>query len=201
MKLYYRISDSSYNKPKLIGATKKACLINFVKCFHKVIFNGPTYHSNKLPLTIIADNCNEETLDFLNQLDMPVIRTNYGNAGSLIHSLKIAISESLVDEEIVYFCEDDYLHLPKSPLLLEEGIKRSDYITLYDHPDKYRFEYSGGEFSKVIKTNSSHWRYTVSTCMTFGTTIGKLKEDISIWEKHTEGSHPHDHHIFSELKK
>ena len=74
-------------------------------------------------------------------------------------------------------------------------------MTLYDHPDKYTPQYNGGEFSKVIKTNSSHWRYTISTCMTFGTKINTLKKDLDIWNKYIDKNHPEDHLIFSDLTK
>ncbi len=85
--------------------------------------------------------------------------------------------------------------------LIAEGLSLADYVTLYDHPDKYSAEYAFGETSKVMKTKSSHWRYTVSTCMTFATTVRMLKRDEAIWRRHLTGSHPHDHLIFSELEK
>lgn len=191
MKLYYRISDSSYKKPKLAGATKKSCLENFLKCFK---------NDNDCCLTVIADNCNSDTLDFLQSIKLLFLSTNFGNAGSLNYAIELAIKEC-EDEELIYFCEDDYLHLESAPKLLQEGIKRSDYVTLYDHPDKYTSQYNGGEFSKVIKTDSSHWRYTISTCMTFATKVKTLKEDLEIWKKYIDGSHPHDHLIFSDLNK
>lgn len=202
MKLYYRISDNSYPKTKLIGATKEVCLMNFVKAFQEVIFgpNLPPPEDWMAPMRIIADKCDRKTVRMLLETGMPVTLTDYGNAGSLKHAIKLAIEECHEDE-LVYFCEDDYLHLGMSPNLLEEGIKRADYVTLYDHPDKYTAQYNGGEFSKVIKTNSSHWRYTISTCMTFGTKIKTLKEDLDIWEKHIDGDHPHDHFIFTDLSK
>ena len=203
MKLYYRISDNSYKKTKLIGASKESCLMNFVKVFHETIFgscNEPPKESWVPPMTIIADNCEAKTQRMLAKTGIPTIFTNFGNAGSLKHALQLSI-ENCCDDDIVYFCEDDYLHLPIAPKLIEEGIKRADYITLYDHPDKYTAQYNGGEFSKVIKTDSSHWRYTISTCMTFAAKVKTLKEDLSIWQKHTSENHPHDHQIFSELNK
>lgn len=185
MKLYYRISDNSYPKAKLIGATKQFCLQNFLAIF------------GQLPIRIIADRCKGDTLNWLETLDFAVIQTDLGNAGSFRHVLDLAIQ----DEGLLYFCEDDYIHHPKSVKLIQEGIKRADYVTLYDHPDKYTRHYNGGEFSKVIRTESSHWRYTASTCMTFATTSSKLKEDYDVWEKYTNELHPHDHHIFTELGK
>lgn len=202
MKLYYRISDNSYKKPKLIGATKEVCLMNFVKAFHEVIFGPITPPPQDFisPMKIIADKCETKTVAMLQETGIPMVSTDYGNAGSLKHAIDLAIEEC-DDDELVYFVEDDYLHLGSAPCLLLEGIARAEYVTLYDHPDKYTGQYNGGEFSKVIKTASSHWRYTISTCMTFATKIKTLKEDYDVWKKYTDGVHPHDHHIFTELNK
>jgi hypothetical protein len=201
MKLYYRISDKSYDKSKLIGATKEVCLMNFCKAFAPVIFADfdPSDEEYVPPMSIIADNCERKTIKMAHETGMPVTLTSEGNAGSFRKALELALEED--DDEIVYFVEDDYLHLGSAPKLLQEGIKRSDYVTLYDHPDKYTRYYNGGEHSKVIKTASSHWRYTLSTCMTFGAKVKTLREDKDIWfnEDLTGGDHPHDHHIFTKI--
>jgi hypothetical protein len=199
MKLYYRISDQSYQKPKLIGATKEVCLANFCRAFSEIVFEN-MLSDTPPPVRIIADRCNRDTLKMLRRTGLPLIMTDKGNAGSLRETLNMAISEN-DENEIVYFCEDDYLHTEKSPTLLKEGIKRADYVTLYDHPDKYTRFYEGGEISKVIKTESSHWRYTASTCMTFGTKVKTLKEDMDVWNEFTSEDHPHDHFIFKKLSE
>ena len=199
MKLYYRISDQSYEKPKLIGATKEVCFVNFCHAFSEIIFSN-MLEGLPPPIRIIADRCSRKTLKMLRSSGLPLMMTERGNAGSLRTAFEIALQEN-GDEEIVYFCEDDYLHLDKSPVLLREGIKRADYVTLYDHPDKYTSMYEGGEVSKVVKTASSHWRYTTSTCMTFGTKIKTLKEDMDIWNEFTVGDHPHDHLAFKKLSQ
>lgn len=202
MKLYYRISDQSYEKQKLIGATKEVCLMNFCKAFAPVIFGDVSEQPGDIdfepPIKIICDNCSRKTIKMVADTGLPYTVTAEGNAGSLWKTLNLAMTEC-EDSEFVYFCEDDYLHLGSAPNLLKEGAKRSDYVTLYDHPDKYTRHYNGGEISKVIKTASSHWRYTASTCMTFGVKIGTLREDAEIWKKHTPETHPHDHKIFTEL--
>jgi hypothetical protein len=201
MHIYYRISDKSYEKPKLIGATKEVCLMNFVRAFHEVIFgNGIPSEDHKPPMTIIADRCERKTIKMLMDTGIPVIFSDLGNAGSLRRALEMAVKEQ-PEDQLVYFVEDDYLHLGSAPKLLQEGIKRSDYVSLYDHPDKYTRFYNLGEYSKVIKTPSSHWRFTISTTMTFATTVKTLKEDFETWMKYTDGPHPHDHHLFTHLGK
>jgi hypothetical protein len=200
VKLYYRISDQSYKKPKLIGATKEVCLKNFVRCFLKRDIPWAVPGDWSDPLRVIADRCAPATVEMLAKTGLVVMETDKGNAGSFMTTFDLALLEC-ADDELIYFCEDDYLHTPDAPTLLEEGIRRADYVTLYDHPDKYTRLYSGGEHSKVIRTASRHWRYTVSTCMTFGAKAKTLKEDADVWMKGTSGDHPHDHHIFSELAK
>jgi hypothetical protein len=201
MKLYYRISDNSYEKPKLIGADKATCLENFIVSFQKIIYgNEPPLKNCIPPIKIVADNCERKTVGMLSETGLPLKLTNLGNAGSLIYSIKDAIN-SYNDDDLIYFCEDDYLHAISSVNLLEEGIEIADYVTLYDHPDKYTSQYGGGEISKVVRTRSSHWRYTVSTCMTFAAKIKTIKEDLSVWEKYTAGDHPHDHKIFTCLNE
>lgn len=169
-------------------------MMNFCKAFADVIFNG----SNP-PMTIIADRCERKTVKMLELTGIPYVLSDCGNAGSLRLVLQKAIE--LPEDELVYVVEDDYLHLPTAPQLLLEGIRHADYITLYDHPDKYTSNYNGGEVSKVIRTPLSHWRFTISTCMTFATKVGTLKEDFQIWQKYISGPHPHDHLIFTDLSK
>lgn len=199
MKLYYRISDKSYEKNKLIGTTKEVCLMNFCKAFASVIFGeGPPSEDHVPPIKVICDNCDRKTIKMVQQTGLPHVVTAEGNAGSLRLALDLAFEEC-EDNELVYFCEDDYLHLGSAPKLLEEGIRRTDYVTLYDHPDKYSRYYNGGEYSKVIRTASSHWRYTASTCMTFGAKVKTLREDREVWDEFTAETHPHDHYLFSKL--
>ena len=206
MKLYYRISDNSYPKQKLPGADKNTCLLNFLKAFRDIIFSKDILDGKQKPaMTIIADRCNDETLKMVNATGLPVLKTDLGNAGAVHFAIDLAIQECH-DGELVYICEDDYLHLSNASQLLREGMLHSDYITLYDHPDKYTNLYDMGEISKVVRTNSSHWRYTVSTCMTFGAKVSILKKDVDVFKKHVgviDGNceHPSDHDIFCELKE
>lgn len=213
MKIFYRISDNSYVKQKMPGANKEVCLLNFLKVFKDVIFTPDALSGKAVPaMAIIADRCNEETLKIVKDTGLPVTETDLGNAESMHCALDMAV-EQCRDDELAYFVEDDYLHLGNAPTLLREGMMHSDYITLYDHPDKYTNMYGMGEVSKVVRTSSSHWRYTISTCMTFAAKVGVLKEDIDVFKKHRasfegehltqneNGEHPIDHSIFKELKE
>lgn len=184
MKIFYRISDNSYQKFKLPGCSKKLCLDNFLE------------HFDKTNLTVIADNCQGSTIQHLHNLELNVKVCSYGNAGAIRSAVHMAVDQDCGN---VYFVEDDYLHKKNSNQVILEGLEVADYVTLYDHPDKYTKIYNYGEISKVVKTKSSHWRYSISTVMTFATNSRILKEDIDIWDKYTSENHPEDHTIFEEL--
>jgi hypothetical protein len=195
MKALYRLSDNSYEKVRFKKATKLYCLENFLK------------HFPAREVVLFADKVREETFEQLKRFDCTLIRTEGGSsAGGFRVALQYAIS--LPDEEIVYFVEDDYLHLEGSRALLLEGLRRADYVSLYDHLDKYKPANSGGnpaigadgaEATKVFLTQSSHWKLTNSTTMTFACRVGTLREDFDDWAPFIAGTHPYDYHAFLAL--
>ena len=205
MKIFYRISDNSYVKPRF--GDKRRCLENFLSTF------SPAADE----LVIVADRCGEPTIEMIRQAcavaaiqlpDSSLHRTDIGNgAGSWRYALQLALQ--LPDTEPIYFLEDDYLHLPGSRDLLAEGLSIAAYATLYDHPDKYvpreqggnPFVQNGGESTRVLRTLSSHWKLTNSTTMTFATTVGVLRADLNVWDAHTRQAHPNDFAAFVDLHR
>lgn len=194
MKVFYRISDKGNPKEKVQNAGKRDCLLNAIQEF------------GKENIHVIADNCSQDTIDFLkdNQLNHEI--TSQGNSASFIYMVR-SIIDSCPSDEYVYLLEDDYIHLPDSRMLLEEGLAIGDYVTLYDHPDKYVMENEQGNplnyrelhHSRLYVTLHSHWRETDSTTMTFACRVKTLKEDLSTWEKYTKGRIPDDYHGFMEI--
>ena len=215
MKIFYRISDGSYPKVRFENATKRNCLVNFLDNF--MYYPGMTADDM---LMVIADNVKDETVQWLTELlkeykwqgfkDLQkMIQTNSGSSAA---SFRIVLGEALKldDDEVVYFVEDDYAHLPNSRVVLLEGLEKSHYVTLYNHPDKYISANQGGnpligedgaEETRVFVTDSSYWMLTNSTTMTFATTVKTLREDEDVWLKFTEGTYPQDMNIFLELRK
>ena len=203
MQVFYRISDKSYPKVKLPGATKEMCLSNFLNCFDCEIH-------------LVADNCSDATVDMCQRLlegrQHLIFRNSNGNAGSLRWCLEMATKLTIEPNEVLYFVEDDYLHTwisarHNSPAIspqeeLENVLKRgdTDYATLFDHPDKYQDVYEGGEDTKVFRTTNSHWRFSTSTTMTFATTKQVLLKDLDIWNAYADGDHPRDHSCFLALR-
>jgi len=199
MKIIYRISDAGYKKDKPDYIDNEKCLANAVKVF------------DDCEWLVIADNVSEETN---NMIQKYVSRNNilYASKGNGAATFNLALDEALTlpDNDTVYFIENDYLHRPESRIILEEGLNLgAKFVSLYDHPDKYLDPSKGGnphceggaEATRVYLSESTHWKITNSTTMTFAATVDTLKETESILRKHTDGSHPNDFQMFLELGK
>ena len=109
-----------------------------------------------------------------------VLRFERGSeAGAFLYLLDHLEALSLLPETIIYVVEDDYLHREGWMDILFEGfsIPDADYVTLYDHRDKYFDPMYRKLSSKLYATASCHWRTTPSTTHTFAVraqTLGVL---------------------------
>jgi len=197
MKVLYRISEGGYKKNKPTFVTPRTVFLHFLKVF----VNHEIY--------VIADNISNDTYDFLcNHHDKEkIIRTNLSNAGAFMYAVDYAIKH-FEDSDQIYFAEDDYIYTKNAPQIIKEGLSISHYTSGYDHPDKYinhsdggpnPFIRDGGELTRVLVTDNTHWKYTNSFCMTFATTVKIIKEDLDIYKKYCSTSHPYDFQMFTEL--
>lgn len=196
MKVIYRISDAGYSKVKPDYISNENCLKNFVS-----VFGNQNLH-------IIADNCSEDTLKMITKYVHPnSIETVSVGHGAGTFNLALDMALGFDDETIVYFVENDYLHKPGSDKVLIEGLQIGyNYVALYDHPDKYMnganpFVEDGGEVTRVMLSESCHWKITNSTTMTFAAQVKTLREDESILREYTKGSYPRDFEMFLALRE
>ena len=209
MQILYRISSNSYEKARLSSATKENCLDNFIEN----VVSKSDY------MTIIADNVDMQLLKFIRSRacnNIGVSEHNLGsNGASFRHQLDLA--SAFPDDEIILLQEDDYFHKPAGwpykgnttyTQLLEEVLEKSDYASLYDHPDKYIAPALGGnkyisddgtENTGVFRTAHSHWKYTNSTTCTFASKAKTIRSDMRIWKQFCQGDHPHDFQAFIAL--
>lgn len=202
MKIIYRISDAGYNKVKPLYINNGNCLKNAVRVFGKENFH------------VIADNVSEETQRIILDCDIQDTQIDYVSVGHGAGTFNLALDLALEqnDNEVIYFLENDYLHTKNAKTIIIEGINLgADYVSGYDHPDKYipasrggnpQIEDDGGETTKVYLTKSSHWKITNSTTMTFAAKVSTLKRDETILRKYTNmGHYPQDYKMFLELRE
>ena len=198
MQVIYRISDSGYAKEKPEYINNQNCFTNALQAF-----KGANWW-------VIADNVSQETKDLLHDNVKTVEHVNVGH-GAGTFNLALDMALNLDDEEIVYFVENDYLHKPDAMQVLQSAFGMYlgiEYVTLYDHPDKYMEPGVGGnphcygkaENTRVFLGQYCHWKITNSTTMTFAAKVRTLKQDEKILRHWTSGPHPHDFQMFSELR-
>lgn len=195
MKIIYRISNSGYNKVKPDYVNNENCLKNFVN-----VFGNQNIH-------IIADNCDEDTLHMITKyVDHSKIQNVSIGHGAGTFNLALDIALTLPDDEVIYFLENDYLHVPGASETLIQGIDLgSTFVSLYDHPDKYidginPYVSDGGEDTKVFLSKSCHWKLTNSTTMTFAAKVECLKQFEPTLRKYTSTPHPHDFEMWIDLR-
>lgn len=202
----YRLSDNGYNKPKFHHASKLHCLENCLSQFD----------INNVHLFVDETNLCSTTKEQIEQIDQSRFFGDLqyyvggSSAGSWRYVLDYTLKNFTGRSDVIYFLEDDYLHLPNSANCILEGLAIADYVSLYDHNDKYIPSTRGGnpyigndagELTKVFRTASTHWKLTNSTTMTFATTIETLRYDESTWREFTTGTHPNDFGCFIKLRE
>ncbi len=133
----------------------------------------------------------------------PVIECKAGSeSASFLFMLEYVYRKKFSSDTIIYFLEDDYLHLPLWPRVLREAftLPEVDYATLYDHKDKYFSPEYGALRSKIFHTASCHWRTTSSTTNTYAMLFKTLQKDIDLHRLFSLGrSVTADHEKFCKL--
>jgi len=202
---FYRISDkgnplgrTELGDTYLKTVTRRKCFNNFLEAF------------GTDNLHVICDNCNEDTIAFIKSKGVEDVEiTSFGNTRSFMYLIDRATSE-LHEGDIAYFVEDDYLHTKDARQYIFEGIRLGDYVSLYDSFDKYRnaseggnnpLIYGGGEDTKVLLGQTTHFKKSNATTCTFASLVDTLRADYSIIAKYCQPQFPHpsDFAMFREL--
>jgi hypothetical protein len=154
-------SAISQHKSRFDYFSRERCFENFTK----------TLGDAKANVTLLLDTFHPmQGQHFVKeQKRFPVVEISEGTeTGSFLKLLGHVSNLKLKPETIVYFLEDDYFHRPGWVDVLLEGFTlEADYVTLYDHRDKYFLPCYEGLQSKIAHTPSCHWRETPSTTNTY----------------------------------
>jgi hypothetical protein len=133
-------------------------------------------------LTVMMDGTKQGT--FLENYNVNVYEFKGGSdAASFFETVKYAKSKSIGDKDLIYFLENDYLHLDgwvEKVIDLFSTFKGLSYVSLYDHNDKYFLPMYEDLVSKIFTTKTHHWRTTPSTCGSFIISKKILEEDYDI---------------------
>jgi hypothetical protein len=162
-----RHRPSWYDKEKVFQNFKRT--LNIEACNYTIIYDK---HYGPRDQTFLKTESN-------------VVECDCGNeAGSFIFTLNYIKDQNYDPNTIIYFLEDDYLHLPGwEKVMVEAFALPIHYMTLYDHLDKY-LNYPD-LYSKIYCTESCHWRTVPSTCNTYATKYTQLMQDYHTHEKYS----------------
>ena len=197
LNVVYRICATESPKRRPSFYSKVRCLKNFLMAVERV---------QDVHLVLISDGePNPEWIEPLPAHAEVEVLKKCGNSASFIHALSTALRYPPAD--LIYFVEDDYLHVPEAlEKLLECNHElQPDYLTLYDHPARYW----GGEHPEVdlpLRTNfihvtsTHHWRAVESTCMTFAASTRILRQDFQTIVDHVSPKAPQDRELFRHIQ-
>lgn len=137
---------------------------------------------------ILADNLGDDLQNYICSFKPKFYENKIrGKTQYLIDKFNFCV-KNFNDEDTLYLVEDDYLHINDCDTIINEGLQYADYITLYDHPDKYiQCKYPNpeikdiGEETILFRTDNSHWKYTNSTTGTFACKKKTLYDDYNDW--------------------
>ena len=169
-------SSVGAHKNRLPNFDREQCLKNLLETIagHKrinVTFFLDTFH----PM---------QGAHFLHQQTLyPIIEFKGGSeSASFLRMLEHVYQQKFSSDTIIYFLEDDYLHRPLWPVILREAftLPGIDYVTLFDHKDKYFFPQYAELKSKIFHTQSCHWRTTPSTTNTYAMQFKTLQNQINL---------------------
>jgi hypothetical protein len=110
--------------------------------------------------------------------------------------MKQALKLGVQANDILYLLENDYVHqsgwLDEVYRLYESNLQ-FDYVSLYDHPDRYRLikRYAN---ASLFATSSRHWVSAASTCGTF-----MMRYDVFLRDFSFLYSTKNDHQMFRTL--
>lgn len=191
--IFYRHYNTEKNN---LSSKNRPEWFNYENCFTNLL---NTIQNCNVKLNVIFDG--EYNNNFIKKYEkyFTLYKINIGtDMGSFFETCKIIKEQTLDDDEIIYFLENDYLHDNDWVKKVNEIINNNEYkyISLYDHLDKYIFEDYKDLKSKILVTNNHHWRTTPSTCGSFLITKKLFDLDYDILS-----THPDDHSKFIRLNK
>lgn len=141
---------------------------NFEKCFINLL---NTIEGKNVDLHLIMDGDIENNFvkKYKNKFTLHTIEAKSDQI-SFWKTWEIAKQTLISDKDLIYFLENDYLHIDSwvdKVIDLFSSYNNLNYVSLYDHNDKYFLLMYEDLVSKIFTSETHHWRTTPSTCGSF----------------------------------
>lgn len=117
-----------------------------------------------------------------------------GMRRSYLTALRLAIDSNWPEDDVVYFCEDDYLHTADAFTILRGAARelpQVSYFALYGSTPRYASpEWPGGYTfpddwppAPALHGGGHRWINVASTASTFGVRVGALRQDYCLFRQ------------------
>lgn len=189
--------------PRPFGFDKRTLVQVCFDSLHKALQAVP--HT----ITVLGDKLSPEITHFFESFpDVHLLHGNFGNEASLRETFRLA--DAVPEDEWIYFCEDDYLHVPHAfecirDLILNGPSRSMQYrprirsfasfinparqdLVIFppDYPDRYLGK--NRRFSLLFHGDRWHWRQVSNTTFTLllkGSTFRRYRQ---LLEKSAKGA-------------
>lgn len=167
MDVIYRLCESEVSPPfKRI----RPSWFNKIRCLETFLKSVESNKDKIGSLIFLCDGKPGKLVDSIPSQYNKELANFRSNEKSLLRTFDIADSLS---SEIIYFVEDDYLHLEKSIDVIYHGANKLKLVNGYDHLDRYirKDDLTLNQESIVfLNETNCHWRTAESTCCTWAAT-------------------------------
>lgn len=159
-----------YRQYNILGNQKgRPKWFDFEKCFVNLL---NTIEGKNVDLHVVMDGRPET--NFVNRYKDKIKTIHQIEAGgdqvSFFKTWEIARNIQTEDDDLIYFLENDYLHVEgwvDKVIELFSTYNLPHYVSLYDNKDKYILPMYDELVSKIFITDNHHWRTTASACGSF----------------------------------
>jgi hypothetical protein len=181
LKVIYRLTSIPSSNPSPVfwhdkDKLNQLCLESFVNAFDSV---DPFVH-------FIFDNCPAYYKEMVEHI-VPFHKNHKFTNVGVHENARQQYDFVLPDSHDYLFQECDYLYTNSKEIgnQMLEAIKECDFISPYDHPDKYP-----NEVSQIKVIANHHWKSTISTTSTFMARGEMVNKELELfksfgWEDHT----------------
>jgi glycosyltransferase involved in cell wall biosynthesis len=177
-----KFSSNSANKPRPDWFTREGCFHNLINTLDKdceltVSFDGQVSGSGHF----IENEIYKGKFNLFQ-------KKGGKDAHSFLNMIEYVNSLNIPDDEVIYFTEDDYLHNVGWAELMREAFHNidADYVTMYDHNDKYFYPMYHELLSKVVCTKNIHWKTIPNTTNTYACLAKTFRRDYATHVKYCD---------------
>jgi len=193
--LVYRSTGRSNNQPRPPWFDKDVCLASAIRALLEC--GGP------FDATFVNDGpIPAHRLAVMQAHGDIVALEGAKNRGSYRACIRVPEQRGWPDDDLVYFCEDDYLHLPHALATVRaaaEELPDAGFFNLYDHTDFYLPTYP--QATTLDVAGNHHWRTAQDTNLTYGARVGAIRSQRWIHYIGTIPNTPRDKRIWRAVQR